>query len=138
MAIVLPNAAEVIALRAIINDEELDVRIFQNDITPDDDTVLADFTEADFIGYAPAMLISEDFSTTPGTAGNPAVSLYNFVVSFTSTASQASQNCYGYYVVGRTSGDLRWCERFTDAPYNIVNNNDSFGLTPRIELNTAP
>lgn len=137
MPIVLPNEAEAIALRSIINDEELDVRIFQNDMVPDDDTVLADFVECDFTGYTAALLSNINFTVTPGTAGNPAVALYDSVISFTGTTDQALQYCYGYYVVGRTSGALRWCERFTDAPYSIGSNNDSFGLTARIELNTA-
>jgi len=138
MAIVLPNAAELIALLAIINEENLVVHIFQNNITPGDNTTLADFTEASFIGYSATSLASLDFDATSGTEDSPAVATYNEVISFTSTANQEPQNCYGYYIVGQTSGALRWCERFTDAPYNVGNINDSFALTPKIELNTAP
>lgn len=54
--------------------------------------------------------------------------------TFTSSANQASQSNYGYFVVQQTSGIILWAERFTDGPYNIVNLNDAIKVTPKITL----
>jgi len=138
--IVIPNASKVVLLAIILNKdaaEELDLHVFKNNITPDVDTVLADFTEADFTGYAAIALDSANYTIAAPGAGEttPAVASYG-LQDFISTADQASQSHYGYYVTRRTTGDLLWCETFGDGPYNITNDQDGFRVDPRFSLQT--
>ena len=51
---------------------------------------------------------------------------------FTSSAGSQNQPVYGYYLTQTTSGKLMYVERFTDAPYTIVNNGDVIKVTPTI------
>lgn len=138
--IVIPNAAEAVMLNILLNKdaaEELDMHIYQNDVTPTAATVIGDFTEATFTGYASVELSSSNYAVAAGAgAADPATASYP-AVNFTSSSDQSSQNCYGYYITRRTTGDLLWCERFTDGPYNIQNNGDGFSITQNLQMNTA-
>lgn len=135
--IVIPNASAATLLQIVLNKdaaEELDIKVYKNDVTPTYATALADFTEADFTGYAAVQLDSANYTVTVGAGdGDPATGAYA-AVAFTSTADQTSQDCYGYYVVRRTTGDLLFCERFSDGPYSITNNGDGFNISQNIQL----
>jgi hypothetical protein len=126
MALKVPNQAEVILLQAFINQEDLDLRLFKNNHTPVDTDTEADYTEADFIGYATELLVAGNWTFTPG---DPALASYAPNVIFTSTAGGQSQTIYGYYVTQRLSGKLLWAEKYSDndvtAPYTIVNLGDT-------------
>lgn len=132
MALVVPNAAEEVILTLLLSIAEgLDLKIFQNNYTPIESSATVDFTEATFTGYASIQLSAANWGYTQG---DPTVALYNAAQTFTSTAGSQNQSCYGYYIERRTTGDVMWAERFTDGPYVIVNNGDSFSVTPRISL----
>lgn len=72
----------------------LAVALFQNDFIPTDASVLADFTEANFVGYAPQSI------NTPNPAflnGGLAAEVDADLVTFTQTGG-APQRVYGYFV----------------------------------------
>lgn len=122
----------VLALRYLIGDlattEELRLKLFTNDITPDEDTVTGDLTEATFTGYASVLL--SDWTLTDASA-------VNAQVDFVSTADQTAQSLYGYYIVRSTSNELILARRFTGGPYTMANNGDALAVTPTIEIGSS-
>lgn len=136
MSLVVPTASRAAILNMILNKdapEELDLHLFQNDVTPGNATVIGNLTEATFTGYAAIQLSNANFSTP--TNADPSVSTYNAAQAFTSSAGSQNQTIYGYYVTRRTTADLLWVERFAPGDITtIVNNGDAVNVTPRITL----
>lgn len=131
MPLLVVNQGEEIALNALLNKtapENLDLVLFKSNTTPAETDTEGTYTAADFTGYALIQLTAASWTTTPGA---PTESAYP-QQTFTSSAGSQNQNVYGYYVKQRTSGKLVWVERFSDGPYNIVNNGDAIKVTPKI------
>ena len=131
MAGVLVNQGETIMLEAFVNKtapQTLVLKLFKNNYTPLEGDTEAAYTEADFTGYASASLTPASWSVV---AGAPSEVTYP-EVSFTSSAAQAAQAIYGYFVIQTTSGKLVAAERFTNGPYTIQNNGDVIKVTPKI------
>lgn len=134
MALVVPNASEVIMLNYILNidaPENLSIRLYANNVIPDENSTVATFTEvANGLGYT-----TGGISLTPGSwsviSGNPSQAEHTEV---TWTFSGAAGNIYGYYVTRDTGGELMWAERFTNGPFNITTNGDEIKITPRLTL----
>jgi hypothetical protein len=135
MALLVPNVGEGRMLKAIVNHtapENLRLRLFQSNTTPAEGHTAASYTEATFTGYPATGLLLTGASWTI-TEGDPSYATYA-QQPFDSSADQASQSIYGYYVTQTTSGILMWAEVFGGGPYNIVNNGDSIKVTPYLEL----
>lgn len=133
MALLVPNAGEEDALQAILNHTaatDCILRLFQSNTTPAETDVTATYTEATFTGYASATLTGASWTITPGAPSDGTYAQQ----TFTSSADQASQSIYGYFVTRTTTGIIAWAERFTDGPYNIANNGDNIKITPTITL----
>jgi hypothetical protein len=136
MTLLVPNGGEAIVLNYLTNKdapENLVVRLYQNDYTPVAGSVIGDFTEATFTGYAEEVTSGGDWTVTPG---DPSVAEAG-EIAFTSTAGSQDEDIYGYYVVRETSEDLVYAERFPLGPYTIVNNGHEIRVTPRIQLSNA-
>lgn len=112
----------------------LELRLFKNNLTILDSTVLADFTQCDFTGYAAKTLAGASWTITPGTpdAGSGEVPSYATypVQTFTSTAVQ-TQTIYGWYIVNTTSGKVIWAQKVS-ASHTLAYNGDNFTVTPLI------
>lgn len=105
------------------------LRLFKNNISPNNASVLADFTEANFTGYAAITLTGGSWTTT---AGAPSVAAYA-QQTFSSSAAQAAQSVYGYYIT-RTATSRVWAyERFSTTQ-TIQGATDTISVTPRIKL----
>jgi len=134
MALVVPNASEVIMLNYILNidaPENLSIRLYANNVIPDENSTVATFTEvANGLGYT-----TGGQSLTPGSwsviSGNPSQAEHTEV---TWTFTGAAGNVYGYYVTRDTGGELMWAESFTNGPFNITTNGDEIKITPRLTL----
>jgi hypothetical protein len=125
------DEGEVIALKALLNHtagQNLVLKLYQNNITPADADTAATYTEATFTGYANLTLTGASWTVSPGA---PGVASYA-QQTFTSSADQAAQNIYGYFLTQLGSGTLVYAERFTGAPFVIQNNGDSIKVTPRV------
>lgn len=103
------------------------IHLFQNNLIPQFNTVLADFVEADFVGYSAVNLDAWDFALNsegfweahPTTA--PAV--------FTAGVLLGPQTIYGYWV--QTVGpSLEFCERF-DVPIIVAADGQYISIFPR-------
>lgn len=103
------------------------LRLYKNDHTPSDSTVLGSLTEATEAGYAPTTLIGATWTTTQSLGVTTAVYSEQ---TFTFTTSA---NIYGYYVTS-ISGTLLWVERFSGAPFQLPNGGGEIAITPQLTL----
>lgn len=132
MSLKVPDQGELDLLSASLNiadkQEDLVLKLYKNDKTPADGDTAANYTEADFTGYAAYPIYPGDWEVT---AGNPTTAEHP-TVTFESSSGGQAQNVYGYFVVGADSGRLKWAERFDDGPYDIVNLGDKIEVQPRL------
>lgn len=133
MAVIATDKAEERALAFLIGKSGytvrlLNLKLFQNNITPAEADVVGAYTEATFTGYTAAVMASADW-TISGTTPTAAVAAQK---TFASTAAQAVQNIYGWYLTTATDGELVFAFRFADAPRPIQNNGDQILIIPRL------
>lgn len=129
MPLVFPDVGENLALEMITNKtapQNLVLRLYQSNTTPAEADTAATYTEATFTGYAAITLTGASW----GAASAGSISYAQ--QTFTSSATQTTQNIYGYYLTQVTSGTLVYAERFSDAPNAITNNGDNIKITPTI------
>lgn len=134
MPVIVPDVAELVlleALRAYLNGATPIIHLFSNDITPDADTVLADFTEVDFDGYAPQVL--EEFAAAaPDGNGRAVIAAAPNV--FTKAAGTTTDLAYGYYITDASSTVLLWCDRDPNGPRPFVSVGAEYTITPKLSL----
>ncbi len=129
MTLVLPDTGELIALKALFNNtagQDVKIKLFTNNITPSESDTAGTYTEANFTGYAALTLLGANWTFTGGAPSSASYAQQTFA----STANQATQQVYGYFVVQATSGTLLYAERFPAGPYPIANNGDQILVTP--------
>lgn len=132
MAGVLCNNGENRMLALLVNKTgyslaDMTLRLYKNDVTPAETDTAATFTEATFTGYAAVSLASADWTLTPGAPSSAACAQK----TFTSSADQALQTIYGYYLTENGGGTLVAAERFS-ASVGIISNGDNIKVTPTI------
>lgn len=132
MGIVLTNPVKRILLALELPYfRTLTIHLYQNDLTPTGETVLGDFEESTFAGYAPQSL--PDWSPTYTNSLQRGETDYPLLVwSLTGPPFQA---IYGYYVTHPTDG-LVWSERNPNAPFYINISRRRFSLLLRVQLDT--
>jgi hypothetical protein len=131
MTLLVPNNGEGDMLKAIVNHtaaENLVLRLFTNNVTPGETDTAATYTEASGNGYAAITLTGSSWTITEGAPGDASYAQQTF------TFTGALGNVYGYFLTRATSGRIAWAEKFTDGPYNVVNNGDQIKITPKITL----
>lgn len=136
MAIKVPNVGELrlmAILRAQINGGGVTLRLYQNNYTPVDGSVLADFTECDFDGYAAKTLTA---FTVPILVGGEAYIAEGPQI-WTATGGVTPNDVYGYYVEDPVDGEVIWAARFTGAPIVVDGAGDVVVVTPTFTLASA-
>lgn len=127
MALVVPNISETMFLHLILNktgtysQADVILKLFTNDYTPVETTVVGDLTEATGFGYAAKTLTGNSWSVTDGVAT---------YASQTFTFTGALGYVYGYYLTN-AAGNLYWLERFVDGPYNIQASGEWIQVDPQ-------
>ena len=123
MALNTPDVGDARLLTYMLKTNKpasLYLRLYTNDYTVLDGSVLADFTVMDMAGYAEGTLAAANW--TIATVGNVTTATYGPTAAettFTMTADTA-HSVYGYYVVDKTGSEqVLWAERFADAPHVI-------------------
>lgn len=95
----------------------LELRLFKNNFTPVYGSVIANFTEADFSGYAPVVIgpwnaaglnVDTAFSDA---VGNPFV--------FTNSTGAVGNDIYGFFAVEPGPGKVRFSARAATAPIDM-------------------
>ena len=128
MSLIVPDCGEVEFLSRVVNKNtpaDLELRLYTNDVTPGEATVLGDLTESTGTGYAAITLTGA--SWTVSTTANVTTAEYA-QQTFTYTGAEA--NIYGYYLT--SGGVLMWVERFSDGPYSIPSSGGEVKVTPKI------
>jgi hypothetical protein len=129
--IAVPNATSLAALEELASAGNLFdgaiVRLFQNDVTPDRDTVIGDLTAADFTGYADSAAVTwaTPFLDSNGDAILPG-DLKEFMAGSPVTVSNT---IYGYAIVNTGATVLLWAERF-DAPVIVSTAGKTIAVMP--------
>lgn len=132
--LVVPNNGEGLAIKAFLNHtagQNGKLNLFKSNTTPAETDTSATYTNADFTGYSADTAITGSSYTV--VEGAPTSATYA-QQTWTSSADQATQNVYGYYMKQTTSGTIMWAERFSDGPYPITNNGDAIKVTPAITV----
>jgi hypothetical protein len=134
MSLVVPDQGEDIMLQNIVNKaaaQNLVLKLYTNNITPSESDTEATYIEASGFGYSAITLSGLSWNTV--VRGDPSYIDYpKQAFNFTG----ALGNVYGYFMVQLSTGFLVYAERFTGAPFNIVNNGDKIEITPKIELSS--
>jgi hypothetical protein len=130
MSLLVPNEGEVQILGVAINNvanENLTLKLFKTNVIPTEASTAASFTEVTAAGYAAIALTKG--SWTIATVADVTTATYP-EQTFTLTAAS---DCYGYYIVGATSGKLYWAENFgTD--YAVPTGGGVIKFTAKITL----
>lgn len=110
--LIIPSAAEVEFLTRLSVDLTWGARLYKNDYTPVDGTLLSDFVLADFAGYDGSRALAWGAVSHDGTKAR--------VVSanFSWTCTGGSQILYGIVIANAGYDKMRGAQRFT-APITI-------------------
>lgn len=128
MSLLVPNAAEDVMLQNILNKtapQNQTMILYTSNTTPAETDTEATYTEASGFGYASVAFTGASWTITTGNPTSAAAAQQTW--TFTGNLG----NVYGYMVKQTTSGKILWAERFSDGPYNIVNNGDQIKITPQ-------
>jgi hypothetical protein len=132
--IVIPSASEKDILDFALGTAtpgNQKMKLYVNDVTPDDASVAATFTEMSTLTYAEKALVKANWVSAAGAAGQPAASAY--AQQAWAFGAGAAVTVYGYYVVDATTGRLLWAERFAN-PKLVGNAGDQILITPSMTL----
>lgn len=135
--LLVPDAGELILLgyiRATINANNVFLALFQNDKTPANGDVLADYTVCDFDGYATKSL--NNFSIPITVAGRAYIA--EALQVFLATGGVTPNDVYGYYVIDAGGTTVLWAERFPGAPISINAAGQTVPVTPSFTLRSEP
>jgi len=128
MSLVVPDVAEIILLKYIVNQQTPDDRLlhlYTNNYVPSESTTLQNLTEA--TGYTPATLHGPNWTITQ-VAGVTTASYPEVSFSF-----NAAISIVGYYVT-TLNGSLLWVEIFSNGPFTLPNGGGEVAVTPTITL----
>ncbi len=129
MALILPDVSEQEWLKRVLKDvNNQTLKLFVNDLTPSEGTVVGSFTEMSTHGYA-AKTLDKTLWTIATASGVTSATHQQQTWSFTNATSVT---VYGYYIVDAVTGTLLYAERFTYA--QVVTGVDTpIKLTPIIQ-----
>lgn len=131
MAIVIPASARLATVTELTTAGVLDgvkVALFKNDLLPTPFSKLADFTEADFTGYARSAVLTWGSAFTDAAMNAIAVA---GSIQFNCTGSTTGNIIYGYYVITPgTPDELQFAERFP-SPVGISQAGQAVVLLPK-------
>jgi len=133
MPIYIPNVGEISLLEKMLieSDEDLNLKLYRNDLTPQAASVSGDFQEANFTNYS-AQLIERTKWQTPVTINGEARATYSEEQSW--SVGSTGNTVYGYYVTGKVTGKLQWAEKFARA--RILDPGDELKITPIFNFRT--
>lgn len=88
------------------------LRLFQNDLVPDNDTDVGDLTIADFTGYADVTVVSASWSRGQIPDFREQEIWFNGGATFTQTGTTITNTVYGWYIVDTAGTVLKAVRRF--------------------------
>ena len=103
------------------------LRLFKNNFSPVNASVLSDFTEADFTGYSSVSLTGGSWTTTQGAPSTATYAQQAF------TGTGAAQTVYGYYITRTSSGRVWYYQRFT-TPISVGSSTPVLRISPALSM----
>lgn len=129
-ALLVPDVGEVLllsyALNKIAPGASVRLKLFSNNYTPVEGSVIASFTEATTAGYAAITLTNTDWTVETAAGVTTAAHIQK---TFTLTGAGTH---YGYYITDIAGTGLLWAERFDDAPHNIPSGGGTEKITCKL------
>lgn len=137
MALVVPNEGELELLDKMLRDalsvdEAFVLKLFTNNVTPDQTFASASLTEANFTNYAAKTLARASWNAATTVSGKGESSYGSNPQSW--TCGTTGNTVYGYWVEGATSTKVLWSERFAVA--RVLATGDVLNLTPKFTLSS--
>jgi hypothetical protein len=137
MALVVPNASEVILLARMLNVSNTNtmvLKLFSSNTVPVPGTLISNLTECSQTGYTPVTLTNTSWAVAASPLTGAAVATYA-EQTFTFSSAAGGVDIYGYYVTD-TAGtpNLLWVERFSSAPFSVPPAGGQIAITPTINL----
>lgn len=123
MAGVIPNVGENRCVEFIVNkvsQGDLKLKLYTNNVTPGEATILSDLTESTGTGYAAITFTGASWTVTGGVASYAEQ-------TFTYTGAEAT--VYGYYITNNAGDELIAAELFSDGPYVIPAGGGTINVT---------
>ncbi len=134
MALVIPNAAETVALAAWAGKTAAltpwVLKLFSNNVVLSRGMVAADFTVVAGAGYANFNLTAASWVVTAGTPSSMSHPAHTFTFTGPTTAPGT---IYGYYIIDG-GGVIVTAERLASPPFIPAVNGDGVTVTPTITL----
>jgi hypothetical protein len=129
MSLIITNAGKIQAVSYLIGKDttvqDLKLKLFSNNISPNDSSVISDFVELTGGGYVPFSLSGTTWSLSNTTASYPQQT-WNFTASV--------GNVYGYYVTTADDSTVIFAEKFDDGPYLVAASGDIIRVTLSITM----
>ena len=141
--IVIPDIAGIELLKKILKDENVTLKLYKNNPTLNNNTLKIDFTEATFDGYSSKTLSKLTLPTStswiiPISESPVAPCTDKEIVSTYAeqswTCGSSGNTVYGYYVVGSTTANLLWADKFDIA--RDLGDGDILRIIPKLQLRT--
>lgn len=133
--IVLAHHGAGDALRLLVNKargDDLVLRLYRNEQPPAAGAPAGEYLEADFPGYAPAVLDGRAWAVSDGPA---AVAEYARV-AFERSSDGPAQTVRGYYLTRARSGRVAWAEQLA-SPADLARAGDAVAVAPRVSYRAA-
>lgn len=138
MALILADVGADQILKAYFNNswpasKDIVIRLFTNDYTPVDTSVIGSFTEAAGGGYVAKALSNGSWTITP--ANDPSDAVYGEQIWTFTGPLTGNPTIYGYYLEDNngSGGTLIWAERLA-ANFTPSQNGDQLKITPKFQL----
>lgn len=108
------------------------LELFQNNFTPSPLSLVADFTECDFVGYSRKTGIADFVTFNDAPTGDQVVSSL-IVQLFAATSIVSAQTAYGWLLVDAARTELlAW--GLLDTPYQFNASGDKLEVVPAVRL----
>lgn len=140
MAGIIPNAGEVVLLEAQVGKTaagNMKLKLFTNNYTPIDTSVIGDFTEMGAVqGYTEKTLTMATWGAAAAGAGTGTLTAAKASIAypqqtFTADGTGGSQTVYGYVITNNAGTIAIAAERFASAKV-YVNVGDAIKITPTL------
>jgi hypothetical protein len=130
MALVVPDASERTFLTRILTLENSKLKLYSNDYTATEATVIGAYVECAAGGYAQKTLTGTVTASTWTISSQAGVSTASYPEQ--EYVLTSALTAYGYYVTNNAENALLWAERFTGAPFAIPSGGGSIKVTLNI------
>jgi hypothetical protein len=130
MAVVIPKEGKLAALGRLVEDQNYSLRLFKNNFTPDVNSVLADFTIANFSGYAS---LAAGWGARSLDGGGLA-QCFSVIADFLHDGGATANDVYGWYIQDDTAAKVLAANRLAAPPVVMDSVGDLIQLTFRAVL----